>query len=170
VPLPFILLAYAPDESIGAEIERARIAKAIAANRPKEIDFIADFLPRLRPAGQEYGRATILNPNHELLEAARIRRSSFSAQVQATECLEWVIHVDSAARRPCPLSPQSLQSARRTRASFACLTRKTNAMKRKPARKPQVLDKKRTGKFSEGSKGPFASDVVMRMCITIHAI
>ena len=55
-PLPFILLAYAPDESIGAEIERARIAKAIAANRLKEIHFISDFLPRLRPAGQEYGR------------------------------------------------------------------------------------------------------------------
>jgi hypothetical protein len=34
--LPFILLAYAPDESIGAEIERARIAKAIAANGLKE--------------------------------------------------------------------------------------------------------------------------------------
>jgi hypothetical protein len=76
-PLPFILLAYAPDESIGAEIERARIAKAIAANRLKEIHFISDFLPRLRPAGQEYGRATILNPNDELLEAARIRRRSF---------------------------------------------------------------------------------------------
>ena len=55
-PLPFILFAYAPDESIGAEIERARIAKAIAANRLKEIHFISDFLPRLRPAGQEYGR------------------------------------------------------------------------------------------------------------------
>jgi hypothetical protein len=59
-PLPFILLAYAPDESIGAEIERARIAKAIAANRLKEIRFMSDFLPRLRPGGQEYGRATIL--------------------------------------------------------------------------------------------------------------
>ena len=55
-------------------------------------------------------------------------------------------------------------------ASFACLTRKTNAMKRKPSRKPHVLDKKRTGKYSEKSKGPFASDIVMRMCITIHGI
>jgi hypothetical protein len=43
-------------------------------------------------------------------------------------------------------------------------------MKRKPSRKPHVLDKKRIGKFSEGSKGPFASDVVMRMCITIHGV
>jgi hypothetical protein len=55
-------------------------------------------------------------------------------------------------------------------APFVCLTRKTNAMKRKPSRKPHVLDKKRTGKYSEGSKGPFASDVVTRMCITIHGI
>jgi hypothetical protein len=33
----------------------------------------------------------------------------------------------------------------------------------KPRRKPRVLDKIRTGKYAEGSKGPFASDVMMRM-------
>ena len=31
-PLPFIMVAYAPDESIGAEIESARIARATVAN------------------------------------------------------------------------------------------------------------------------------------------
>jgi hypothetical protein len=48
--------------------------------------------------------------------------------------------------------------------TFVCLTRKTNAMKRKPSRKPHVLDKKCIG------KGLFASDIIMRMCITIHGI
>jgi len=35
-PLTFILLAYAPDEGIGAEIERARIASATGANRLRD--------------------------------------------------------------------------------------------------------------------------------------
>ena len=35
-PLTFILLAYAPDEGIGAEIERARIARATGANRLRD--------------------------------------------------------------------------------------------------------------------------------------
>jgi hypothetical protein len=43
-------------------------------------------------------------------------------------------------------------------------------MKRKPSRKPHVLDRKRTGKYSEASKGPFARDIVMRMYITIHGV
>jgi hypothetical protein len=52
--MPFIIDAYAPDESIGAEIER-RIARANVANRLKEIDFITDVLRWLRPAGQNTG-------------------------------------------------------------------------------------------------------------------
>jgi hypothetical protein len=38
----------------------------------------------------------------------------------------------------------------------------------KPRRIPHVLDKKRTGKFSEGSKGPLASDIVSRIWITLY--
>jgi hypothetical protein len=71
--------------------------------------------------------------------------------------------------RACPLFSNRCKRPGHT-APFVCLTRKTNAMKRKSSRKPHVLDKKRIGKCSEGSKGPFASDVVMRMCITIHGI
>jgi hypothetical protein len=39
-PLSFVLPALAPDESIGAEIEREIIASVAAANELKEIRFI----------------------------------------------------------------------------------------------------------------------------------
>ena len=42
--MPFILLAYAPDESSGAETERPKNARATAGNKVKEIHFIL-FLP-----------------------------------------------------------------------------------------------------------------------------
>jgi hypothetical protein len=70
-------------------------------------------------------------------------------------------HVRNSPNRYNPLG---------ARGHFACLTRKTNTMKRKPSRKPHVLDRKRTGKYSEASKGPFARDIVMRMYITIHGV
>jgi hypothetical protein len=34
-------------------------------------------------------------------------------------------------------------------------------------RKPHVLDKVRTGKFAEGAKGPFSSDIMMRMKLVL---
>jgi hypothetical protein len=40
----------------------------------------------------------------------------------------------------------------------------------KPKRKPHVLDKIRTGKFAEGAKGPFASDILMRMKLILNHI
>jgi hypothetical protein len=43
LPLPFILLAYAPDETIGAEIMVVRVAKDIEVNKAKEIHLISDF-------------------------------------------------------------------------------------------------------------------------------
>jgi len=33
-------------------------------------------------------------------------------------------------------------------------------------RKPHVLDKVGTGKFAEGAKGPFSSDIMMRMAMS----
>ena len=38
----------------------------------------------------------------------------------------------------------------------------------KPRRKPHVLDKVRTGKFAEGAKGPFSSDIMMRMKLVLN--
>jgi hypothetical protein len=35
----------------------------------------------------------------------------------------------------------------------------------KPRRRPHVLDKIRTGKYAEGAKGPFSSDIMMRMAM-----
>ena len=61
--MPFILLAYAPDESIGAEIEKVKIARATAANRLKEILFIFDVLPLFETGRRGYGRVTRLNSN-----------------------------------------------------------------------------------------------------------
>jgi hypothetical protein len=37
----------------------------------------------------------------------------------------------------------------------------------KPRRKPHVLDKIRTGKYAEGAKGPFSSDIMMRMKLVL---
>jgi hypothetical protein len=38
----------------------------------------------------------------------------------------------------------------------------------KQRRKPHVLDKIRTGKFAEGAKGPFSSDIMMRMAMVLN--
>jgi len=38
----------------------------------------------------------------------------------------------------------------------------------KPRRKPHVLDKIRTGNFAEGAKGPFSSDIMMRMAMVLN--
>jgi hypothetical protein len=38
----------------------------------------------------------------------------------------------------------------------------------KPRRRPHVLDKVRTGKFAEGAKGPFSSDIMMRMAMVLN--
>lgn len=38
----------------------------------------------------------------------------------------------------------------------------------KTRRKPHVLDKIRTGKFAEGAKGPFSSDIMMRMALVLN--
>jgi hypothetical protein len=48
---------------------------------------------------------------------------------------------------------------------MATESRKVGGMK--PRRKPHVLDKIRTGKYAEGAKGPFASDVMMRMKLVL---
>jgi hypothetical protein len=48
---------------------------------------------------------------------------------------------------------------------MATESRKARSMK--PRRKPHVLDKIRTGKFAEGSKGPFSSDIMMRMKLVL---
>jgi hypothetical protein len=37
----------------------------------------------------------------------------------------------------------------------------------KTRRKPHVLDKIRTGKFAEGAKGPFSSDIMMRVKLVL---
>jgi hypothetical protein len=70
-PLPFILLAYAPDESIGAEIERARIAKAIAANRlKKSISYLISSLGRDQPA-KNTAASCFGGSAHRIEQAAR---------------------------------------------------------------------------------------------------
>jgi hypothetical protein len=48
---------------------------------------------------------------------------------------------------------------------MATESRKVGGMKSR--RKSHVLDKIRTGKFAEGSKGPFSSDIMMRMKLVL---
>jgi hypothetical protein len=43
-PMPFIFVAYAVEESIGADMEREKLASAVAVNRLKNICFMAMIL------------------------------------------------------------------------------------------------------------------------------